>query len=189
MIDLLNSKPTEQSNWKPWPVIPLKMTVAAGYCSWSVKADEDPAADRLIMPGGAKLVIEQIDMPHDAAVRKHSEGIRKAEAAKTKRRDDFLQSQSQNDQPDHWLAYRANKGASKGTPRPSQQNESNSELAALKAQVGALTARVDRQDGRLDNIEYRRNVDATAQGGYGSSTGFDYWKQCFFCTAFWETPI
>ena len=94
----------------------MKMTVAAGYCSWSVKADEDPAADRLIVPGGAKLVIEQIDTPHDAAVRKHSEGIRKAEAAKTKRHDDFLQSQSQNDQPDHWLAYRANKGASKGIP-------------------------------------------------------------------------
>ena len=131
----------------------MKMTVAAGYCSWSVKADEDPAADRLIMPGGAKLVIEQIDTPHDTAVRKHSEGIRKAEAAKTKRHDDFLQSQSQNDQPDHWLAYRANKGASKGIPRPSQQNESNSELAALEAQVGGLTARVDRQDGRLDNIE------------------------------------
>ena len=65
-------------------------------CNWTIKADDEPACDRLVLNGGWKLVFAKLDSPQEAARRKQKEFIQKAETAKTKRRDDFMQAQQQN---------------------------------------------------------------------------------------------
>ena len=155
VIDLMNSKPHNQSQWKPWLVIPLKMFPTANGCNWSLKADEDPACDRLVLNGGRKLVIEKLDSPQETVHKKQKESIQKAEAAKTKRRDDFMQAQQQNTE-DAWQTYLDAKGKGKSKPNRSQtthDSDSNKDIAAIKAQLGALSSRVDRQENRMDQLE------------------------------------
>jgi hypothetical protein len=155
VIDLMNSMPHNQSQWKPWLVIPLKMFPTANGCNWSLKADEDPACDRLVLNGGLKLVIEKLDSPQEAAHKKQKESIQKAEAAKTKRRDDFMQAHQQNTE-DAWQTYLDAKGKGKSKPNRSQtthDSDSNKDIAAIKAQLGALSSRVDRQENRMDQLE------------------------------------
>ena len=157
VIDLMNAKPANQSTWTPWPVIPLKMIPFSGGCCWTLKADTDPSSDRLILDGGIKLVIDKIDTPHEIAIKKQKEDNRKLEAAKTKRREDYRTAQtSRQTTEDAWQQYRDNKAKGKTkTDRalPTPDSDTSKDIAAIKAQLGALTSRVDHQESRMDQLE------------------------------------
>ena len=132
------------------------MTPTGNGCNWTIKADDEPACDRLVLNGGWKLVFAKLDSPQEAARRKQKEFIQKAETAKTKRRDDFMQAQQQNQVHGRHISMqkvKVNPNTNRSQPQTTQESDSSNDIAAVKAQIGALTSSVDRQENRMDQLE------------------------------------
>lgn len=163
LISLLPSDAVGPAKWAPWIVIPMQMIPAGRVCHWTVKADDSPPAARIILPIDIKVVIEKIDTPGEIAVKQHEAQTKKAEEAKARRRQTFQEEKSPGDP---WQTYFDSKGKAKGkatadkstTGRqpaapPAAPASSSSDLLAIRQELTHLSARVDRQDIRIDSLE------------------------------------
>lgn len=69
VISLLASNAVGQAKWAPWHAIPMKMIAVGRVCHWTVKADTEPPALRLILQNDFEVVIEKTDTPVELATK------------------------------------------------------------------------------------------------------------------------
>ena len=82
--------PAENSPWTKWSVIPTKHQVIGEVSNWHVKADVAPSIDRLIFPGGQKVIVVAEDSPVEVYNKTKDKKFQKNEDRKAARREAIL---------------------------------------------------------------------------------------------------
>ena len=116
--------PFENSEWKPWRIIPFRSQMQGSTKTWYLKADEEPSLERIILQDGSKITITKELSFQEMFQQRRDDRILKNEEAKAQRRAEF--SARNNDQPkptsDPWKLYFDSKGKGRGRsqqpPRP-----------------------------------------------------------------------
>ena len=161
------ASPVENSGWQEWRVIPFKCSTGPDSCSWAVKADVEPPGERLILHDSRKIAIVKILSAGERFELHMQEDLAKREAAKAYRRANILKppqeskATAQNESVDPWSDFLRKQQQSRSPAPPGQSanaraapaSRSDAEVIRLKQEVAVLATRMDKQEGRLDNIE------------------------------------
>ena len=160
------ASPADNSDWKAWNVIPVKCTTGADSSTWTIKADQEPPADRIILHDGRKVVITKMPSCSEQFELKQKNELAKREAAKAERRTNLLLSAPARGNPrdveetsDPWaqaLKQRSVNGTG-SAPAPGSSTTvagpSNADLTRVRQEVAVLASRIDMHEGRIDKLE------------------------------------
>ena len=156
--------PLEGSPWKPWRVIPGKRTVVSDNCNWTVRADEEPANERLVLQTGHKLVISRLPTQSEKIKQNMQQKQDETERKKRERREALRKQEAQPENAnklDPWAEYLKKDTARSSQARSGPQQPdapftgdpgTQAAISQLRKDMDQLSLRVDKHETKLENL-------------------------------------
>ena len=171
-VTTMLSTTSNDDDWKPWIVIPIRHIKRGQLCAWLVRADAAPFTTRVILGEGThKIVINEMPTKSEMLLFQRRQKSERAEADKAIRRNKILEATLHVDPPgDPWQNWRGQassptvpaKGGGKAGKSSNKSAGTSSaihgapvspEVQRLRRDLDALIVRVGQQDQKIDSLQ------------------------------------